>query len=108
MPPAIIVEHVSEETFTIQNRRSAVLLKAWIENTKASGLRPLVTVVCTLINHWGGVPRCFDSRITNAILDPFNSLLQSAKATACAYPVHKNFINMDFLILGTLDLRIPT
>ncbi|MBU2779300.1 transposase, partial [Acidithiobacillus caldus] len=37
-----------------------------------------------------------------------NSLLQSAKARARGYRTHKNFINMAYLILGKLDLRLPT
>ncbi|UTV80893.1 ISL3 family transposase [Acidithiobacillus sp. YTS05] len=98
-----------QEIFTIQNRHhGAVLLKAWIENAKASGLPPLVKVAYTLINHWDGVLRWFESQITNGILEGFNSLLQSAKAKARGYRTHKNFINMAYLILGKLDLRLPT
>jgi transposase len=98
-----------QEIFTIQNRhQGAVLLKAWIENAKASGLPPLVKVAYTLMNHWDGVLRWFESQITNGILEGFNSLLQSAKAKARGYRTHKNFINMAYLILGKLDLRLPT
>jgi transposase len=98
-----------QEIFTIQNRhQGAVLLKAWIENAKASGLPPLVKVAYTLMNHWDGVLRWFESQITNGILEGFNSLLQSAKAKARGYRTHKNFINMACLILGKLDLRLPT
>jgi transposase len=97
-----------QEIFTIQNRhQGAVLLKAWIENAKASGLPPLVKVAYTLMNHWDGVLRWF-GQITNGILEGFNSLLQSAKAKARGYRTHKNFINMAYLILGNLDLRLPT
>ena len=45
---------------------------------------------------------------TNGILEGFNSLIQSAKAKARGYRTHKNFINMAYLILGKLDLRLPT
>jgi hypothetical protein len=38
----------------------------------------------------------------------FNSLIQSAKAKARGYRTPKNFINMAYLILGKLDLRLPT
>ena len=98
-----------QEIFTIQNRhQGAALLKAWMENAKASGLPPLVKVAYTLMNHWDGVLRWFESQITNGILEGFNSLLQSAKAKARGYRTHKNFINMAYLILGKLDLRLPT
>jgi len=98
-----------QEIFTIQNRhQGATLLKAWMENAKASGLPPLVKVAYTVMNHWDGVLRWFESQITNGILEGFNSLLQSAKAKARGYRTHKNFINMAYLILGKLDLRLPT
>ena len=98
-----------QEIFTIQNRhQGAVLLNAWIENAKASGLPPLVKIAYTLMNHWDGVLRWFESQITNGILEGFNSLIQSAKAKASGYRTHKNFINMAYLILGKLDLRLPT
>ncbi|SHE37266.1 Transposase [Ferrithrix thermotolerans DSM 19514] len=98
-----------QEIFTIQNRhQGATLLKAWMENAKASGLRPLVKVAYTVMNHWDGVLRWFESQITNGILEGFNSLLQAAKAKARGYRTHKNFINMAYLILGKLDLRLPT
>ena len=97
------------EIFTIQNRhQGAILLKAWMENAKASGLPPMVKIAYTLMNHWDGVLRWFESQITNGILEGFNSLLQSAKAKARGYRTHKNFIAMAYLILGKLDLRLPT
>ena len=98
-----------QEIFTLQNRhQGAVLLKAWIENAKASGLPPLVKVAHTILNHWGGVLRWFESQVTNGILEGFNSLLQSAKSRARGYRTHKNFINMAYFILGRLDFRLPT
>ena len=98
-----------QEIFTIQNRhQGATLLKAWMENAKTSGLPPLVKVAYTLMNHWDGVLRWFESQITNGILEGFNSLLQSAKAKARGYRTHKNFIAMAYLILGKLYLRLPT
>ena len=98
-----------QEIFTVQNRhQGATLLKAWMENAKDSGLPPMVKVAYTLMNHWDGVLRWFESQITNGILEGFNSLIQSAKAKARGYRTHKNFINMAYLILGKLDLRLPT
>jgi len=60
------------------------------------------------VNHWDGVLSWFESRDTRGILEGFNSLLQSAKVKARGYRTHKNFINMAYLILGKLDLRLPT
>ncbi|MGC9129088.1 MAG: ISL3 family transposase [Acidithiobacillus sp.] len=97
-----------QDIFTIKNRhQGANLLKAWMENAKTSGLPPMVKVVYSIMNHWDGVLRWFESQITTGILEGFNSLIQSAKAKARGYRTHKNFINMAYLILGKLDLRLP-
>lgn len=52
--------------------------------------------------------RWFESQITNGILEGFNSLIQSAIAKARGYRSHKNLVNVAYLILGKLDLRLPT
>ena len=98
-----------QDIFTVKNRhQGATLLKAWMENAKDSGLPPMVKVAYTIMNHWDGVIRWFESQINNGILEGFNSLIQAAKAKARGYRTHKNFINMAYLILGKLDLRLPT
>ncbi len=98
-----------QDIFTLKNRhQGATLLKAWTETAKASGMPPMVKVAYTIMNHWDGVLRWFESQITNGILEGFNSLIQSAKTKARGYRTHKNFINMAYLILGKLDLRLPT
>ncbi|OFC44146.1 transposase, partial [Acidithiobacillus thiooxidans] len=70
-----------QDIFTIKNRhQGATLLKAWLENARTSDLPPIVRVAYTIMNHWDGVLRWFESQITNGILEGFNSLIQSAKA----------------------------
>jgi len=68
----------------------------------------MVKLAYTIRNHWDTVLRWFDSQISNGILEGFNNLLKSAKAKARGYRTNKNFISMEYLILGKLDLRIPT
>ena len=80
------------------------------KNAKTSGLLPIVKVAFayTRMNHWDGVLRWFESQITNGILEGLNSLIQSAETKARGNRTHKNFINMAYLILGKLDLKLPT
>jgi transposase len=56
----------------------------------------MVKVAYTIMNHWEGILRWFDS------------LIQSAKTKARGYRSHKNFINMAHLVLGRLHLQLPT
>ena len=96
-----------QENFTIQNRqKGAVLPNAWVENAKTSGYSLGQVRLHTLMNHWDGLLRWFESLINNDILEGLNNLLQTAKTKARGYRTHKNFINMASLILGKLDLRL--
>jgi hypothetical protein len=52
--------------------QGAILLKAWLENAKASGLPPIIKVAYTIMNHWDDVLRWFESQINNGILEGFN------------------------------------
>ncbi len=64
---------------------------------------PMFKVAYTIKNHCNGV-RWFESQVSNVKLEGFNSLVQVAKARS--YGTTKNFINMAYLVLGKLDLRI--
>ena len=55
-----------------------------------------------------GCPLVREPDHQGGILEGFNSRIQSAKAKARGYRTHENFINMAYLILGKLDLRLPT
>ncbi len=98
-----------QEIFTLTDRhQGATLLKGWIELAKESALPPLVKVAYTMQNHWDGILRWFESHLRYGTLEGFHSLLQSAKSRARGYRTHKNFIHMAYLVLGKLDLKLPT
>lgn len=98
-----------QELFTATDRhQGAALLKGWIDLPKESALLPMVKVAYTMQNHWDGILRWFETHLSNGTLEGFNNLLQSAKSKARGYRTAKNFINMAYLVLGKLDLRLPT
>ena len=75
-----------QEIFTVQNRhQGASLLKEWMELAKDSELPPMVNVAYTILNHWDGILRWFESHIANGILEGFKSLLQSTKSKERGY-----------------------
>ena len=55
--------------------------------------------------HWLGIVRWFDSRITNGLLEGLNSLVQAAKRRARGYRSTRNYIAMIYLTVGKLDTR---
>ncbi len=60
--------------------------------------------------HWAGVIAWFESDITSAIMEGYNSLFQSAKSRARGYRNVGYFIDMMYLIGAKLDFsaQFPT
>ena len=73
-----------------------------------SRLQPIIDAARTIRKHWDGVLQWFTSRLTNAILEGINSLVQAAKARARGYRTLKNFICISYIIAGRLDFALPT
>lgn len=83
-------------------------LKGWIATAMNSQLKPLVKAAKTINNRAKGILRWYTTRMTNAVLEGLNSLLQAAKRKARGYRLHRTFITMAYLIAGKLDLRAPS
>jgi transposase len=83
-------------------------LKHWYWWATHSRLEPMRTVARTIKRHWRGILNWFRSRISNAVLEGINSLVQAVKARARGYRTTKNFINMIYLVAGKLNFALPT
>ena len=84
-------------------------LKRWYFWATHSRLEPMIRVARTIREHWDGVLRWFETRISNGILEAINGLIQAAKAKARGYRTTRNLIAMAYLTAGDLDLRLsPT
>ena len=83
-------------------------LKQWYFWATHSRLQPVIDAAKTIRKHWDGVLQWFTSRLTNAILEGVNSLVQAAKARARGYRTLKNFICISYIIAGRLDFALPT
>jgi transposase len=83
-------------------------LKGWIATAMNSKLKPLIRAAKTINNRARGILRWYTTRMTNAVLEGLNSLLQAAKRKARGYRLHRTFITMAYLIAGKLDLRAPS
>jgi transposase len=59
----------------------------------------------TLKKNWPGILNYFDSRLTNAILEGTNSIVQSARTRAKGYRNVNNFIAIIYLLAGKLTFN---
>ena len=83
-------------------------LNKWYFWATHSRLEPIKQAAYTIKRHWDGVLRWFHSKVSNGMLEGFNSLVQSAKARARGYRTNRNFIAMIYLIGGKLNFGLPT
>ena len=68
---------------------------------------PIVEAAHTVKRHWDVIPRWFDSRIANGLIEGINSLVQAAKAKARGYRSIRNLKAIVYLLTGKLDLELP-
>ena len=83
-------------------------LRNWCSWARRSQLPDFLRVARTIRSHWDGVIRYFTSRLTNAVLEGINSLIQSAKARARGFRTVKNLIAMVYVIAGKLPFPQPS
>jgi transposase len=83
-------------------------LKKWNFWATHSKLQPIIDVARTIRKHRDGILRWFHSGLANGLLEGINSLVQAAKAKARGYRSTRNLIAIIYLIVGKLELRLPT
>jgi transposase len=77
-------------------------LQKWYQWAVRCRLQPMKEFAKTLKHNWAGILNYFDSRLTNAILEGTNSIVQSARTRARGYRNVNNFIAIIYLLAGKL------
>ena len=83
-------------------------LRAWVRGAVRSRLQPIIDFAHLVEDHWSGILRWFQSRVSNGLLEGLNSLVQAAKRRARGYRSTRNYIAMIYLTVGKLNLALPT
>lgn len=82
-------------------------LKAWVAIAIDSGLEHMIKAAKTLQKHRLGILHWFKSRLSNAVMEGLNSLIQAAKRKARGYRSHETFRLVAYLVAGKLDFQMP-
>ena len=61
----------------------------------------------TLMNHEREILHYFHERLTNAVCEGINSMIQAAKRKARGYNTFEGFAAMIYLVAGKLKLPVP-
>lgn len=79
-------------------------LYSWMRRCR---LQPMKEAASTLRNHRDKILAYFHSRITNAVCEGINSMIQAAKRKARGFNTFEGFASMIYLIAGKLQLAVP-
>jgi transposase len=79
-------------------------LYCWLRRGR---LEPMKKVALTLRTYGEEILNIFRTRLTNAICEGINSMIQAAKRKARGYHTFEGFSSMIFLIAGKLQLAFP-
>ena len=80
-------------------------LYSWMRRCR---LEPMKNTALTLMKHRKEIMNYFHDRITNAICEGINSMIQAAKRKARGFNTFEGFKAMIFLIGGKLKLDVPS
>ncbi|MEO8969930.1 MAG: ISL3 family transposase [Solirubrobacteraceae bacterium] len=97
-----------EQVYELDTEEAGPYLRRWIKGAVRSRLPAIIDFAHMVDDHWPGVLRWFESRISNGLLEGLNSLVQTAKRRARGYRSTRNYIAMIYLTVGKLDMALPT
>ena len=72
-------------------------LYRWIEEAKETGIKELLKLVNLVESHAEGILNWYDSRISNGVMEGFNSVLQAFKGRARGYRSFERYRTMIYL-----------
>ena len=72
-------------------------LLRWIEDARGTGIRELLKLVDLVESHMEGILNWYESRISNGVMEGFNSVLQAFKGRARGYRSFERYRTMIYL-----------
>jgi len=79
------------------------LLRKWYFWATHSRIEPIIEAAYTIQRHWEGIVNWIDYKISNGILEGFNSIFQAAKNKARGYQRSDTIKAIIYLLTGKLD-----
>ena len=79
-------------------------LCSWMRRCR---LQPMKDAALTLRHHGTEILNVFNTRLTNAICEGINSMIQAAKRKARGFQTFEGYAAMIYFVAGKLDLATP-
>ncbi len=74
-----------------------VYLLRWLEEARETGIKELLKLVNMVESHMDGILNWYESRISNGVMEGFNSVLQAFKGRARGYRSFERYRTMIYL-----------
>lgn len=101
---ALRIREAFQQIYLCDNKESfEPLLNKWYFWATHCRISQIIEVAKTIKRHWKGVLNWANSRITNGILEGFNSIFQAAKAKARGYKKTETIKAIIYLLTAKLD-----
>ncbi len=101
---ALRIREAFQQIYLCDNKESfEPLLNKWYFWATHCRIPQIIEVAKTIKRHWKGVINWANSRITNGILEGFNSIFQAAKAKARGYKKTETIKAIIYLLTAKLD-----
>ena len=82
-------------------------LKGWLRWALRCRIPEMIEVAQMISRHIEGILNWFSSRMTNALLEGYNSVLRAGRGVARGFRTSANVIIKSFLTAGNLDFGYP-
>jgi len=78
-------------------------LISWMKRSRNDHMKKLAN---TILNHWENILNYFDNRLTNAILEGINNIIQNIKHTARGFRNYDYFKTVVYLYCGAFEVTV--
>ena len=98
-----------QEIYQLTDKKEATAqlrkLVSWMKRSRNVHMKK---VAGTLLNHWDNILNYFDNRLTNAILEGINNIIQNIKHTARGFRNYDYFKTVIYLFCGAFTVTVDT
>ena len=104
---AYLMKVAMQEIYQLTDKNEASeRLKKLISWMKRSRNNHMKKVAKTILNHWDNILNYFDNRLTNAILEGINNIIQNIKHTARGFKNYDYFKTVIYLYCGAFVVKV--
>ena len=103
----VLLQEILDAGRHMTHEEGKAALKGWLRWAQLCRIPEIVEVAQMIKRHMVGILNWFSSRMTNALLEGYNSVLRAGRGMARGFRTSVNVIIKSFLMAGNLDFGYP-